>query len=84
MMVRTQISLGVESHRHAKRRAAELGVSLSEYIRQLVARDLGELAPAGDVTRLFGLGESGHGDVASDIHPHVAAAVQARHLRRGE
>jgi hypothetical protein len=40
MMSRTQIALESEVQRRARKRASELGVSLAEYIRRLVARDL--------------------------------------------
>jgi hypothetical protein len=82
MLVRTQISLPSDDHRRAKGRAAELGVSLSEYIRRLVARDLGEPPVTADVTRLFGLGDAGRGDVSSDVDAQVAAALQSRRPSR--
>lgn len=81
MMVRTQISLAADEHRRAKARAAELGVSLSEYIRRLVARDLGESGAQADVTRLFALGESGLTDVAANVDAYLAEALEARHPR---
>lgn len=76
-MVRTQISLTSEDHRRAKARAAELGVSLAEYLRRLVASDLGEPRARADVTRLFALGESGLADVSSNHDAHVAEAIEA-------
>ena len=77
MMVRTQISLSAEDHRRAKERAAEAGISLSEYLRRLVARDLGEPRPKADVSRLFALGESGLTDVSSNHDAYVAEAIEA-------
>jgi hypothetical protein len=82
MMVRTQISLSAEDHRRAKARAVERGVSLAEYIRQLVARDLDEPRTKGDITRLFALDESGDSDVSENIHSYVGEAIEARHPRR--
>jgi len=41
MMARTQIMLEHEIQRRARQRASDLGVSLAEYIRRFVARDLG-------------------------------------------
>src|SRR5437879_4717747 len=38
---RTQITLKPEMQRRARQRAGDLGVSLSEYVRRLLARDLG-------------------------------------------
>jgi len=57
MMARTQITLDPELHRRARERAAELGISLAEYIRRLVARDL-EPTPKADVSELFDLFDS--------------------------
>ena len=66
MMTRTQISLEREMLRKAKGRAAELGVSLGEYLRTLIDRDLGADRPAGDVSSLFDLGDSGGSDISRD------------------
>jgi len=44
MLVRTQLSFEREVLKRAKRRAAELGVSLAEYVRTLIARDVRDLA----------------------------------------
>jgi hypothetical protein len=83
MMVRTQIALDSEDHRRAKRRAAEQDVSLAEYLRRLVRRDLrgGEPAAA-DVSEIFGLGDSGGSDVAARKDEYLGDAVEAQHLRR--
>jgi len=83
MLIRTQISLDAEDHRRAKARAADLGLSLAEYVRRVVARDLGEPRASADVTRLFALGHSGRSDVSSDVDTEVAAAIRARHGQRG-
>lgn len=63
-MKRTQITLDEEQHRRARRRAAELGLSLAGYIRRLVDADLAGPAPVRDPTAVFDLGDSGGGDVA--------------------
>jgi hypothetical protein len=83
MMVRTQISLPAEDHRRAKRRAAEQGVSLAEYVRRTLARDLGEPESRADPSGLFDLGDSGRADISSAKDREVAAAVRARHPGRG-
>jgi hypothetical protein len=83
MMVRTQISLPSEDHRRAKRRAAELGVSLAEYVRRAVARDLGGAAERSDVTALFDLGRSGRSDIASNADRELSRAVASRRPGRG-
>jgi predicted DNA-binding protein len=75
MMARMQISLPPEEHRRVRERAAELGVSAAEYVRRLVARDLGA-APAGDITAIFDLGRSGGSDVARHKDRYVAEAIE--------
>lgn len=81
MLVRTQISLSSDDHRRAKRRASELGISLAEYIRRLIADDLGRAGAAGDVTRLFALGESEFDDVATNVDAHLAEVLEKRFPR---
>jgi hypothetical protein len=75
MMQRTQVTLDPVDHRRARRRAAELGVSLAEYIRQLVRRDLGEAVGRSDATSLFALGDSGGSDIAANKDRYVGEAL---------
>jgi hypothetical protein len=83
MMSRTQITLSPENHRLARRRAAEQGISLAEYIRRLVDSDLREATPAKvDISVIFGLGDSGGSDVATHKHRYVGEAVDALHPKR--
>ena len=83
MMSRTQITLSPENHRLARRRAAEQGISLAEYIRRLVDEDLREATTAKvDISVIFGLGDSGGSDVATHKHDYVGEAVDALHPRR--
>jgi hypothetical protein len=81
MMVRTQISLQSEDHRRAKRRAAELGVSLAEYVRQVVARDLGEPRAQAEASEIFGIIDSGGADVSRHKDDYLREAVEAEHRR---
>jgi hypothetical protein len=82
MMVRTQLSFDREVLRRAKRRAGELGVSLAEYVRTLIARDLGEAASRVDRSGLFDLGDSGGSDIARDKDEMIGDAVESlRKLR---
>jgi hypothetical protein len=83
MMARTQITLPPEEHRRARARAAELGLSLAEYLRRLVAADLArdERDGAG-IETIFNLGRGGESDVARHKDDYVAAAVEAEY--RGE
>ena len=77
MMSRTQITLGLETHRRARKRAAELGVSFAEYIRSLVARDLASPRKATDPSILFALGRSTGSDIAADKDKMIAEAFGA-------
>jgi len=81
MKQRTQILFEPEEHRYARRRAAEEGVSLSEYVRRLVRRDRGE-ETRGDISTILGLGDSGGSDVARYKDRYVGEAVEAEHPRR--
>jgi hypothetical protein len=75
MMSRVQVALSPEEHRRARARAAELGISFAEYVRRLVAQDLGELRTTGERDALFDLGDSGGSDVAQHQHRYVSDAV---------
>jgi hypothetical protein len=79
MMARVQIALPPEEYRRARARAAELGISFAEYVRRLVARDLGEPVGATDITSIFNLGDSGGSDVARHKDEYVGEAVEALH-----
>jgi hypothetical protein len=82
-MMRTQITLYPEDHQRARHRAAELGISLAEYLRRLVRDDLDEPGgPSTDVSALFGLGESGGSDVATLKDEYLGEAVEASRRRR--
>jgi hypothetical protein len=83
MMERTQISLSREDHRRARQRAAELGVSLAEYIRRLVRRDLGDPRAREGIEAIFGLGSSPEPtDIARTKDDDLASAVVAEHRRK--
>jgi hypothetical protein len=84
MMAKTQITLGTEMQRRARQRANDLGVSLAEYFRRLVARDLARPETAADVDRIFDLGSSGGSDIASQKDSVIAEAFHStrRKLRR--
>ena len=77
MMARTQITLDPENHRRARRRAAELGISLAEYLRRLVARDLAPRIRSADPASLFDLGDSGGSDIARHKDAYLGEAVYA-------
>jgi hypothetical protein len=78
MAQRTQITLPSEDHRRARARASDLGVSLAEYIRRLVANDLYSARETASVDALFDLGSAGDGsDVAAHKDEYVGEAVES-------
>jgi hypothetical protein len=78
MMSRTQITLEPEIQRRARQRANDLGVSLAEYVRRLVTRDLGASRKAADPSAVFDLGHSRDSDVAANKDAMIAEAIGAR------
>jgi len=78
MMARTQILLDVEVRRRARNRAGELGISLAEYIRRLIARDLGRPEPTAEPSVVFDLGDSGGSNVAADRDAMTGEAASGR------
>lgn len=82
MVARTQITLAPEYHRKARARAAELGVSLAEYLRGLVARDLAGPRRSATPELVFDLGTSKKSDVAKHKDDYLGEAVLAGHSAR--
>jgi len=83
MMARTQITLPSEVQRRARQKAAELGISLAEYVRRLVARDIGGPERTVDVSVVFGLGGSKGSHVAVDKDRMIGEAIASvRRLKR--
>jgi len=74
MMAKTQITLETEMQRRARQRANDLGVSLAEYFRRLVARDLARPETTARVDRIFDLGSSGGSDIASQKDSMIGEA----------
>jgi hypothetical protein len=81
MMVRTQITFDSETQKRARRRASELGISMSEYVRQVVARDLGSSKTTVDVSSIFDLGNSGDSDIANHKDEMIGEAIDAAHRK---
>ena len=78
MMARTQITLEPETHKRARQRASELGVSLAEYLRGLVKKDLGSPQKRADVSCIFDLGRSaGVSNIAKDKDQMIGEAIEA-------
>lgn len=64
-----------ETLRRARKRANELGISLAEYVRRLVAEDLDRPDRSVDPSAVFNLGGSGGSDVASSKDAMVGDAM---------
>jgi hypothetical protein len=83
MNSRTQITMDPEMQRRAHAKAAELGISFAEYVRRLVADDLGEQKRKVDVSILFDLIDEGPPtDIARDKDEMLGEAVWAEYLRK--
>jgi len=84
MVTRTQITLDPETQRRAQAKAAEQGISFAEYVRRLVAQDLGEVETAKfDITQMFDMVHDGpETDIARDKDKLVGEAVWKEHLRK--
>jgi hypothetical protein len=82
MAPRTQITMDPELQRRAHSKAADLGISFAEYIRRLVAQDIGERAKKSDISILFDLIDEGPPtDVARDKDTMIGSAVWKDHLQ---
>ncbi|MEZ4416149.1 MAG: hypothetical protein R3E10_10340 [Gemmatimonadota bacterium] len=78
MMTRTQISFDREMLRKAQDRARQLGISLAEYLRRLVADDLSRPGTGADPRTVFDLGSSGESDVARAKDAMLGTAFSRR------
>lgn len=81
MMSRTQITLEPETQRRARQRASDLGVSLAEYVRRLVARDLATPQTTMDPACIFDLGSSRGSDIARNKGTMIAEAFHSLHKK---
>jgi hypothetical protein len=83
MNARKQITMDPDMQRRAQAKAAELGISFAEYIRRLVAGDLGERKPKADISIMFDLVDEGPvTDIARDKDKMIGEAVWQNHLRK--
>lgn len=80
-MVRTQITFDREMQKRARHKAAELGISLAEYVRRAVARDLASPKAKLDVSSIFNLGSSGGSNIARDKDALIAESIETLHQR---
>jgi hypothetical protein len=76
MNARAQVTIDPDLQRRAQARAAELGISFAEYVRRLLAQDLGELRREVDISLVFDLVTDGPPtNVARDKDRMLAEAV---------
>jgi hypothetical protein len=81
MVTRTQITLDSEMQRRARRRASELGISLAEYLRGLVSRDLSRTETKLDVSCVFDLGHSDGSNIANHKDEMIGEAMASLRKR---
>src|SRR5437762_14204207 len=83
MNARTQITMDPEMQRRAQTKAAELGISFAEYVRRLVAEDLGEQRSKSDISSIFDLVDEGPAtNIARDKDKMIGEAVWQNYLRK--
>ena len=69
--------------RRAHAKAAELGISFAEYVRRVMAQDLGEAKPKADISIIFDLiNEGARTDIARDKDKIIGEAVWKEYLRK--
>lgn len=74
--MRVQITLEPVQHAKVKQKAAALGLSMAEYIRRLVDRDLGSSDAPRDPSAIIGIGRSGGSDIAAESKNATAAIAE--------
>ena len=83
MNARTQITLDPDTQRRAHAKAAELGISFAEYVRRLLAQDLGQAKRKPDISAVFDLIDEGPPtDIARDKDRMLDEAVWQEYLRK--
>jgi hypothetical protein len=71
-----------ETQRRAQARAAELGISFAEYVRRVVANDLGEPQSKSDISTIFDLVDEGPAtDISKDKDRLIGDAVWDEYRR---
>lgn len=83
-MTRTQLSIEKEMLLKARKRAGQLGISLAEYVRRLVANDLGGGPEPLGAVAVFNLGSSGGSDVAQDKDVMLGLALSRSAPPKGD
>ncbi|HYI31309.1 MAG TPA: hypothetical protein VD863_26010 [Bradyrhizobium sp.] len=82
MNFRTQIKVDPELQRRAHAKAAALGISFAEYVRRLLASDLGPQKERSDISLVFDIVDEGPvTNIAADKDKMVGEAVWHEHTR---
>jgi hypothetical protein len=85
MPVRQQISMPLALKRRAQAKAAQQRISFAEYLRRLIAQDLGPPKPRHrpDISVIFDLAKGGpRTNIARDKDKMLGEAVWKEHLRK--
>ena len=88
MRIRTQITIDSDLLRRARVKAARLDISISEYIRRLIAADIADRerktdSGKRDISMVFDLCASGEPtDIARDKDEMIGEAVWQNYLRK--
>jgi len=82
MTARTRITIASETQRRAQARAAELGISVAEYVRGLVLNDFEVASSKFDISTMFDLIDEGPPtDVTRDKDKMIGEAVWAEYRK---
>jgi hypothetical protein len=82
MNSRRQITLDPKMQRQAQAKAAELGISFAEYVRRLVAQDIGVQTTKADISSLFDLIDEGEPtDIVRNKHKMIGEALWDEYRR---
>lgn len=81
MKVRVQFAMDSDLKRRAKKRAARLGLSLSQYLVSLIEGDLVPQETKVGVEAVFNLGSSGGSDITLNKDTMIAEAIEATRRR---
>jgi hypothetical protein len=73
-----QVMLDPDDRRRARRRAAESGLTMSEYINWLVRHDLESWTPKADAPAIIPIDDSGATDMPAHKNRYIGEAVAAR------
>lgn len=73
-----QVMLDTGQQQRARRRAAEAGLTLSEYIARLVREDLESWTPEADASAVIAVADTPTSDVPPHAGMYIGEAVAAR------